>query len=282
MTNMPLGIEVYKTTTDFSANGGPARKMNTYSVVFDPKLIEFKPTYSATFKTPQAFVSQEAGTVYACLNGGFFFTTPLSMIRYNGTTNASNVTSLTRSVYNNTANTYYPTRATFGISPAFKPDVAWTYAIGSIVYSYPVPSPNNVNLAPQPQPTATGGVVWNAGSAIGGAPMLVKDGVINMTAAEELADLDNTIQRARSAIGYTATGKVILVAVEGGNSSTGVLGLTLLELAALMKDMGCVGAINLDGGGSTALRINNQSTVRPSDSGNERTMPGVILIKSKN
>ena len=66
------------------------------------------------------------------------------------------------------------------------------------------------------------------------------------------------------------------------------MGLTLNELANLMKDMGCVAALNLDGGGSTTLRINNQLTVLPSDRDPitnvavERTMPGVILIKSKN
>lgn len=279
MTGFPAGIQVFRTTTPYMG-----RQMNAYCVVFDPKLVEFKPTQSASLKTPKAFVDAESGTVYACLNAGFFSTVALSTLQYNGTTNASNVASLVRSVYNSQSNTYYPTRGTFGLSSMLKPDITWTYRISNVVYSYATPSPNDVNAAPQPIPLAANGTIWNAISAVGGSPVLVKNSLVNITAAEELADLDNTSQRGRSAIGYTADGKVILLAVEGGNTtvSPSVTGLSLNELANLMKDMGCVGALNLDGGGSTALRINNQATVRPSDSGAERTMPGVILIKSKN
>ncbi|WAC39496.1 phosphodiester glycosidase family protein [Pedobacter sp. SL55] len=273
MTNFPPGIQVFRTTSLYST-----REMNAYAVVFDPKLVEFKPTYSATFKTPENFVNAETGTVLACINAGFFYTTALSHIQYNGTTSANNVASLVRS-----GKTYYPTRGTFGLSSMMMPDITWTYKVSSNVYSYATPSPNNENTEPQPIPTATGGTLWNVVSAIGGSPVLVKGGQVNVTADEELANLDNTSLRGRTAIGYTADGKIILVAVEGGNNTVtpNVLGLTLNELANLMKDMGCVAALNLDGGGSTTLRINNQLTVRPSDSGNERTMPGVILIKAK-
>lgn len=279
MRDFPAGIQIYRCTTPYMT-----RQMNAYIVVFDPKLVEFKPTYSSTFKTPESFVSAETGTVLACLNAGFFYTTALSHLQYNGTTAANNVASLVRNVYNGVNSTYYPTRGTFGLSPTWQPDITWTYKVGSNVYSYQTPSPNNVNNAPQPVPTAAGGTIWNVVSGVGGSPVLVKNGVVNVTSTEELADLDNTSMRGRSAIGYTATGKVILLAVEGGNTTVtpNVLGLTLNELANLMKDMGCVSALNLDGGGSTTLRINNQLTVRPSDSGTERTMPGVILIKSKN
>lgn len=284
MANFPAGIQVFRTTTPYMT-----RAINAYAVVFDPRLVEFKPTHSATFKTPERFVNDETGTVLACLNGGFFYTTALSHVQYNGTTAAYNVTSLNRNIYNSTQSTYYPTRGTFGLSPTWKPDITWTYKFVNnnvtTVYSYPVPAPNDVNAAPQPMPTTTGGTIWNVVSAIGGSPVLVKDGLVNVTSAEELADLDNIYQRGRSAIGYTADGKVILLAVEGGNTtvSPDVMGLTLNELANLMKDMGCVAALNLDGGGSTTLRINNQLTVRPSNTnGEERTMPGVILIKSKN
>jgi exopolysaccharide biosynthesis protein len=41
-------------------------------------------------------------------------------------------------------------------------------------------------------------------------------------------------------------------------SDDAVIGLTLPELAALMKDLGCESAINLDGGGSSSLYLDNQ------------------------
>lgn len=280
-SNMPYGIEIYHTTTDYSLNSGPSRKMNAYCVIVDPKYVDFKPTFSSTNKTPTSFVTDESGTVLACINAGFFSSTQaLSMLRYNGTPYSYNPTSVTRTYQGNNT-TYYPTRATFGLSPDLTPSVTWTYNQNFTVYSYSTPSPNDVNNAPQPAPTTTGGVVWNNVTAVGGSPMLIKNGIINITSTEELIDVDNTSARARTAIGHNASGKIVMVSIEGEN--TGVSdGLTLEELANYMKDMGCTGALSLDGGGSTVLRVNNQEMIRPSASGVERAMPGVILIKSKN
>lgn len=110
--------------------------------------------------------------------------------------------------------------------------------------------------------------------------MLIKNGVINITDAEEMIVIDNTSARARTAIGYTQDGKIIMLVAEGGNSGTSD-GLNLVELANYMKDIGCVGAINLDGGSSTTLRINNQQMIRPSSSGVEQANAGVLLVKVK-
>ncbi|WP_461484897.1 phosphodiester glycosidase family protein, partial [Pedobacter sp.] len=97
---------------------------------------------------------------------------------------------------------------------------------------------------------------------------------------EELIVIDNNSSRARSAIGYTANNKVIMIAAEGNNPN-GAAGLTLAELAQVMKEMGCVGAINLDGGGSTALYINGTHTVKPSDAAGERPVITALILKSK-
>lgn len=286
--NMPYGIEVYRSTSDYSFNGGPTRKMNAYMVVVDPKFVDFKPTHSVINKTASAFVNDEPGTVLAVMNAGFFqaqqnppqSNNSFSMLRYQGVTPAHNIGSLTRS-FNGSNTSYFPTRAAFGLAPNLLPDVAWVYNISGVVYSYSTPSPNLINTAPQPQPTSTGGVIWNNVTAVGGAPMLIKNGNVNVTDAEELIVIDNTSARARSAIGYTADGKIIMLVAEGGNSGISD-GLNLVELANYMKDIGCVGAINLDGGSSSTLRVNNQQMIRPSSGGNEQPMPGVILIKAKN
>ncbi|MNL23786.1 hypothetical protein D3C87_1451890 [compost metagenome] len=131
-------------------------------------------------------------------------------------------------------------------------------------------------------PSATfplGGTVWNAKTAIGGSPVLIRNGEINITDEEELIVIDNNSSRARSAIGYTRDNKIVLLAAEGNNSSGGT-GLTLTELAQLLKDMGCVGAINLDGGGSTTLTVNGKQTVKPSD-GTERGVMTALIVKQK-
>lgn len=283
MTGFPAGIEVYRNTTAFSG-----KAMNAFCVVFDPKntALEFKPILAASNKKPATFYAEESGTPYACLNGGFFGTNAsYSLVQYNNTISAVNIKSLNRT-YNGASTTYYPTRGAYGLDANGVPGVTWIYHVGSgngVVYSYPAPSPNALNTAPQPQPSASfpsGGVQWNAKSAIGGSPVLIKNNEIKITDTEELIDINNTTSRARSAIGSTADGKVILLAVEGNNASGGA-GLNLQELATLMKNMGCTNALNLDGGGSTSMVVNGQQTVKPSDSGGERAVMSVVMIKKK-
>ncbi|MFT3824355.1 MAG: phosphodiester glycosidase family protein [Chitinophagaceae bacterium] len=283
MSGFPTGIEVYNNTTAY--NG---KTMNAYCVAFDPKNanIEFKPVVPTVNKKPSTMYAEESGTKYVCINGGFFGTNAsYSLVQYNGTISAINIKSLTRT-YNNTNATYYPTRGAFGLKADGTPDVTWVYHVGAgngTLYSYPAPSPNALNSAPQAIPDVSfpsGGSVWNVQSAIGGSPILIKNNVVNVTDTAELIDIDNTSSRARSAIGFTSTGKVIILAVEGGNSA-GAPGLTLREVAALMKSMGCTGALNLDGGGSTYMMVNGQATVKPSDAAGERAVMSAIVVKKK-
>lgn len=281
MGDFPDGIQVYMNTTPF--NG---KALVAYCVVFDPAAnLELKPLVATANKKVSKFYADEIGIKYACINGGFFGTNAsYSLAMYKGVAEAINIKSLTR-LYNGANATYYPTRAAFGVSATGIPEVAWIYHVGTgngIVYAYPAPSLNQANTAPKAVPTATyptGGAVWDVKAAIGGSPMLIKDDKINITDKEELIDIDNTASRARSAIGYTAGHKIVLLAVEG-NNVTGGAGLSLAELAQLMKDMGCVGAVNLDGGGSTSLTVRAQQTVKPSD-GTERGVMTALIIKKK-
>ncbi|MCK7558377.1 phosphodiester glycosidase family protein [Chitinophaga sedimenti] len=278
MSGFPEGVEVYRRTTAF--NG---KAMNAYCVVFDPAVAEFKPVVADKNKKSSAYYAEETGTKYACINAGFFGTNvSYSLVKYNGAISAVNIRSLNRP-YNGASTPYYPTRAAFGLTASGAPQVSWVYHVGTTVYSYPSPSPNELNKAPEAVPSATfpsGGAAWNVTSAIGGSPVLIYNNSIRITDKEELIDIDNTSSRARSAIGYTATGKVIVLAVEGGNTAGGI-GLNLAEVADLMKSMGCTGAINLDGGGSTYMMVNGQQTVKPSDAAGERAVMSAIIIKKK-
>lgn len=84
-------------------------------------------------------------------------------------------------------------------------------------------------------------------SGCGGDELLVKDG----TAVREfrLDSADRTT--ARSAVGLKADGTLVLYTVDG--LQAGAMGLTLPQLAQRMQQLGCQTALNLDGGGSTAL-----------------------------
>jgi Phosphodiester glycosidase len=206
-------------------------------------------------------------------------------VKYNNVVSSPNITTLTR-LYNGNNTSYYPTRAAFGFSSTGTPSIAWIYNVGTgndLIYSYPSPSPNILNSAPQPQPTETfpaGGVVWNTTAAIGGSPVLIKNNNIQITDAEELISINNTTSRPRSAIGYLSNGIVLLLAVEGDNPPN-YPGINLADLASLLKNLGCFEAINLDGGGSTSMIVNNTKTVRPGDNAVERPVVSALLIKRR-
>ena len=91
---------------------------------------------------------------------------------------------------------------------------------------------------------------------ISGGPYLMKDGKIYVDAKEEKL-VSITGRNPRTAIGYTKDNDLILVTVEGRKE--GVSGVTLEELAQIMKKLGCYEAINLDGGSSTVMYVNGKT-----------------------
>ncbi len=283
MNNFPSGIQLLR--FDSLYNG---QKVKAFCLAYDSKntAFEFKPVLSATAKTPSAFYAEEPGITYACINGGYFGSNQsFSLVKYNNIVFSPNIKSVTR-IFNGVNTAYFPTRAAFGFTSTGTPTVAWVYNVGSgndVIYSYPSPSPNMLNTAPQPQPTETfpaGGLVWNTTSAIGGSPVLIKNNIIQITDTEELISINNTSSRPRSAIGYLPNGIILLLTVEGDNQPN-YPGINLADLASLLKTLGCTEAINLDGGGSTSMIVNNIKTVRPGDNGVERPVISAILIKKK-
>ncbi len=76
--------------------------------------------------------------------------------------------------------------------------------------------------------------------------LLVQDGKINVTATGNYY----TDRASRTAIGITATGKVVFLVIDGRQGEFSC-GASAIEIAQIMLDAGCVNAINLDGGGSS-------------------------------
>ena len=101
--------------------------------------------------------------------------------------------------------------------------------------------------------------------------------------------LDNTTRASRTAIGIKNDGTVVMLMVDGRQAPYSV-GMTMAEVAAAMEDLGCVQAINLDGGGSSTFATQREgepesSTAgltlrcRPSD-GYERKVSNTIMVLS--
>lgn len=81
----------------------------------------------------------------------------------------------------------------------------------------------------------------------------------------------------RTALGWRADGRFVLVTVDGRQPRKSV-GMTIPELATLMREFGCVEAINLDGGGSTTMVIKNKVANSPSDATGERAVSDALLL----
>ena len=282
--SFPSGIQLYFFDTLYLG-----KKTKAFCLAYDSKKtnFEFKPVLAAAAKKPSDYFKEEPGVVYACINGGFYGgNQSYSMVQYNNTVLSANIKSVSRAL-NGVNTAYYPTRAAFGMNTAGEPVSAWIYHVGAglnDVYSYPAPSPNAEGSAPQIEPTTlfpAGGSRWVTTAAIGGSPMLIRNGTIQISDVAELININNTISRPRSAIGANSSGLVIVLAVEGDNTSAGYVGMNLAELAAMLKDLSCTNAINLDGGGSTSMVVGNQLLVRPGDNGVERPVVSAVVIKQK-
>ena len=109
---------------------------------------------------------------------------------------------------------------------------------------------------------------------MGGNPAVVRGGAI----AE--GDVDGVgayyERNPRTAVGFTADGKALLVVVDGRQAGYSV-GMTLRELGQVMVNLGAVEALNLDGGGSTVMVVNGQPVSRVSG-GAERPVANALLV----
>ena len=121
---------------------------------------------------------------------------------------------------------------------------------------------------------------WRMKTAVGGGPVLVQDGKIKITNNEELKFTGKAIddKHPRTCIGYTKDGRLIIMVIQGRFPGIAE-GATLTQQAKLLIDLGCVEALNLDGGGSSCMLINGKETIKPSDVAGERAVPAVFIIK---
>jgi hypothetical protein len=96
---------------------------------------------------------------------------------------------------------------------------------------------------------------------VGGGPVLVQNSRVALDAkAEGFSDAYVRQTAIRSAIGRTAAGNLLIVAV---HNRAGGAGPNFAELAQILQQMGAVEALNLDGGSSTSLYLGGSLLDRP-------------------
>lgn len=126
--------------------------------------------------------------------------------------------------------------------------------------------------------TATSGNIPNPTSAIGGGPVLLRDGVAQPWPARK--SLTDYLQprHPRTAVGYNER-SIYFVAVDGRQRELSA-GVSFVELTSLLKQIGCTEAMNLDGGGSTTFWLNGKVMNSPSDK-RERSIANALVIVQK-
>ena len=87
----------------------------------------------------------------------------------------------------------------------------------------------------------------NVRTAVGGLLLFTPDQTPDFT------DPKFQVPNPRTAAGVTADGDVFLITVDGRSEASG--GLSLDDLVEVMRSMGAVSAVNLDGGGSTTMAV---------------------------
>lgn len=121
----------------------------------------------------------------------------------------------------------------------------------------------------------------NAREMVGGSQIVVRGGrAITFTNAFA------TTRHPRTAVGIDATGTQLTLLVVDGRQPELSIGMNLAELSEEMVRLGCVTAINLDGGGSTTLVYRNPKSRKlevvnsPSDT-KERSVADVLGVTVK-
>ncbi len=115
---------------------------------------------------------------------------------------------------------------------------------------------------------------------VGGLPILVTDSLVqdsvDVAGTESFRGLNP-----RTAVGIAERGRRLLLVVVDGRQRASA-GMTVRQTADLMRALGAHDAVNLDGGGSSAMAITERGrarvVTRPSDAGGERAVGNALAV----
>tara|TARA_Y100000768_G_scaffold95990_1_gene69865 strand:+ start:834 stop:1766 length:933 start_codon:yes stop_codon:yes gene_type:complete len=174
---------------------------------------------------------------------------------------------------------YNINRGAFGILKDNSIDISWASTRNDSIFSWSFPFQNRPG-----KPASVNynfSEFWDVKEAIHAGPVLIRNGKINLSTEQEVffnTPVDGV--QPRSAIGYKKNGDIIMMVVDGRQVDS--RGVYLKELAMLMSQFDCEEALNLDGGGSSALVINGNLVNSPIGLKSERqVMSFIAVINSK-
>ena len=227
---------------------------------------------------------------FVAINGGYFDmqsvpSRTFSLVLQDNRVLVPNIARVTRP-----GRKYDVTRSALGIRDDRTFDVAWIAQTKddkgqTAIYRYDAPTPNTMTTPAAPPTTTfpTGAKVWDVQNAIGAGPTLISNNQIVDSFENEVffgSGFTGGDPYPRAAIGYTARNHLILFATDG-KQPTHSVGMTLRRLSDELQKIGCVEAMNLDGGGSETLVVNGVAINHPSD-GQERNVSSMLAIVPSN
>lgn len=112
-------------------------------------------------------------------------------------------------------------------------------------------------------------------AALGGGPLLVKNGKPVFDAAESVPTASLALRQPRTAVGQKADGSVVLVTVDGGLPGAG---LTNFELAQTLARLGAVSGAALAGGPASAMAFDGR-LLSALPSGGEQGIADALLVE---
>ena len=270
-------VEVYKTTSKLND-----RNFNAWYAVADPSKVDFRVLYPETVGTKKTVASQAeaAGDCLALINGAIYGNYNIGVIITEGKMTQQWHGEIEGCYWATNSQLYQLTRPIIGVD---KDGKAGAYWVGvpqqGTFYYYDRPQPNVVGQAKYGKVTATSpvpAVSWEPYYAISCGPMVLYDGLV----CADNSMVDDThyytnfecwdesgvysAHPDRTAVGVTADGKIVLFICDGRIDAS--QGAYIKELGPIMKSIGCVHAMNLDGGGSTGMWLSGAGMINYKDS----------------
>ena len=296
---LPASIHVYKTTDPLDGKPNIA-----YYLEADLKDKKLDFTVDTTFKRrlkPSQFYEKNDQPLLVVNTTFFSFAANqnLNVVIKKGKMLSYNVHTITGKG-KDTFTYRHPLGSAIGISKKRYADVAWVYTDSSLRFAYATEKvfpPVKDSIAsfsfqhfleqfPQQSVVTKQGLRkhtrWKMDIAVGGGPVLLQNGEIKITNNEELKFAGKAIndKHPRTGMGYTRDNKFVILVIEGRNPGKAE-GATLVQEAQIFKDLGCLEALNLDGGGSSCMLVNGKETIKVSDASGQRPVPAVFIIRKK-
>tara|TARA_Y100001970_G_C14211377_1_gene847161 strand:- start:914 stop:1885 length:972 start_codon:yes stop_codon:yes gene_type:complete len=270
--DLPEGMELFQGT-----NSSMPLKAWVAIIDLDNKDISVKVLSSSDkdrVETPLEFM--EITNARLVINGGYFNASKIPS-QHVGLLKTKNILEepASHSVYRDSKK-HYITRGAFGIKQNGMVDIAWCSTKNDSIFQWKRPINNRPGFSNDSIPFSKA-THWDVRDAIHAGPVLISDGKIDLTLNDEV--FFNTPVagvQPRTAVGYTKDNNLILMIVDGRQVES--RGVYLEELATMMLEFNCIEAINLDGGGSSAMVADSRLVNRPSGRTNQRQVMSAIGV----